>query len=193
MRGDWSQRQIAASNTLAAWEKSIPMPNEKKPAAVVATEVAPRTKPSNYPEPFASQMAGRVKRQLGDVFGLSNFGVNLTCMVPGSISALRHSHSRQDEFIYVLSGTPTLRYGEDEYLMASGECIGFKGGNGLAHQLLNAGEVDAVYLELGDRLAGDTVQYPDDDLALVQDADGAWAARHKDGTPYQEPLTFGKA
>lgn len=68
--------------------------------------------------------------------------------------------------------------------MSPGECIGFKGGNGLAHQLLNYGEVDAVYLELGDRLAGDRVQYPDDDLALVQGADGAWVATHKDGTPY---------
>ncbi|MNE60516.1 hypothetical protein D3C80_1556640 [compost metagenome] len=77
-----------------------------------------------------------------------------------------------------------LRYGEEEYLMSPGECIGFKGGNGLAHQLLNPGEVEAVYLELGDRLAGDTVQYPDDDLALVQGADGAWVASHKDGTPY---------
>lgn len=72
------------------------MPTEKKPVAVVATEIAPRTKPSNYPEPFASQMAGRVKRQLDDVFELSNFGVNLTLMVPGSISALwlhRTSHA----------------------------------------------------------------------------------------------------
>lgn len=84
----------------------------------------------------------------------------------------------------MLSGNPTLRHGEEEYRMSPGECIGFKGGSGLAHQLLNHGEVDAVYLEVGDRLPGDTVDYPDDDLALVQGADGAWSARHKDGSPY---------
>ena len=143
---------------------------------IQATQIPESKTKSLYPEPFASLVKHRTRRRLGEHFGLANFGVNLTTLAPGAISALKHHHSRQDEFIYVLSGTPTLRYGEDEYLMASGECIGFKGGNGLAHQLLNAGEVDAVYLELGDRLAGDTVQYPDDVLALVQDADGAWAA-----------------
>ena len=84
------------------------MPLNDKPAALVAADVPPRTKPSNYPEPFASRMAGRVKRPLGDVFGLKNFGVNLTCLLPGAISALHHRHSRQDEFIYVLDGAPTL-------------------------------------------------------------------------------------
>ena len=160
---------------------------------IQATLIPESTAKSLYPEPFASLVKHRTRRKLGEHFGLANFGVNLTTLAPGAISALKHHHSKQDEFVYVISGTPTLRYGEDEYQMSPGECIGFKGGNGLAHQLLNYGVVDAVYLEVGDRLAGDTVQYPDDDLALVQDADGAWAARHKDGTPYQEPLTFGKA
>jgi len=58
------------------------------PIAVVATQVAPRTKPSNYPEPFASRMAGREKRFLGDLFDLSNFGVNLTIARLGSFAAL---------------------------------------------------------------------------------------------------------
>ena len=151
---------------------------------IQAIQIPENKAKSLYPEPFASLVKHRTRRRLGDHFGLANLGVNLTTLAPGAISALKHHHSRQDEFIYVLSGTPMLRYGEEEYLMSPGECIGFKGGNGLAHQLLNPGEVEAVYLELGDRLAGDTVQYPDDDLALVQGADGAWVASHKDGTPY---------
>ena len=76
--------------------------------AVGATQVTPRIKPSNYPEPFASRMAGREKRTLGDLFGLSNFGVNLTRLLPGACSALRHAHSKQDEFIYILHGHPVL-------------------------------------------------------------------------------------
>ena len=70
--------------------------------------MSPRTKPSNYPEPFFSRMSRREKRQLGDVFGLSNFGVNLTRLSPGGESSLLHRHSRQDEFIYILEGHPTL-------------------------------------------------------------------------------------
>ena len=123
---------------------------------IQATQVPENKAKSLYPEPFASLVKHRTRRRLGDHFGLANLGVNLTTLAPGAISALKHHHSKQDEFIYVLSGTPMLRYGE----------------------------VEAVYLELGDRLAGDTVQYPDDDLALIQGADGAWAARHKDGPPY---------
>ncbi len=151
---------------------------------IQATAIPENTAKSLYPEPFATLVKHRTKRKLGDHFGLANFGVNLTTLAPGTISALKHHHGRQDEFVYVLSGTPTLRHGEEEYQMSPGECIGFKGGSGLAHQLLNHGEVDAVYLEVGDRLPGDTVEYPDDDLALVQGADGAWSARHKDGSPY---------
>ena len=78
------------------------------PEATTALDAPPRLKPSTYPEPFASRMAGRVKRPLGDIFGLTNFGVNLTRLAPGAQSALRHAHSQQDEFLYVLSGTPTL-------------------------------------------------------------------------------------
>lgn len=152
--------------------------------AIQATAIPEHKAKSLYPEPFASLVKHRTRRRLGDHFGLANFGVNLTTLAPGAISALKHHHGLQDEFVYVLSGNPTLRHGEEEYRMSPGECIGFKGGSGLAHQLLNHGEVDAVYLEVGDRLPGDTVDYPDDNLALVQGADGAWSARHKDGTPY---------
>src|SRR3954463_12113237 len=97
-----------------------------RPVAIVAAEAPPRRKPSNYPEPFASRMAGREKRPLGDVFGLANFGVNLTRLAPGGISALRHAHSKQDEFIYVLAGRPTLVTDAGETPLAPGMCAGFK-------------------------------------------------------------------
>ena len=84
------------------------MDHPRYPLAIAAVAAPPRTKPTNYPEPFASRMAGREKRPLGDLFGLTNFGANLTRLAPGAVSALRHAHSRQDEFVYVLAGQPTL-------------------------------------------------------------------------------------
>ena len=75
------------------------------PIAIAASAVPPRTRPSIYPEPFASRMAGREKRALGEVFGLENFGVNLTRLAPGAQSALRHAHTRQDEFVRRLAGS----------------------------------------------------------------------------------------
>lgn len=157
--------------------------NPKTVIAIQASEVAPRTKPSNYPEPFASRMQGREKRQLGDVFGLTNFGVNFTRLAPHSVSALRHAHTRQDEFIYILSGHPTLRTDEGETQLVPGMCAGFKAGTGNAHQLVNNTSEDVVYLEVGDRTPGDQASYPDDDIQ-AELVEGKWRFTHKDGTPY---------
>ena len=129
-------------------------------------------------------MAGREKRPLGDVFGLANFGVNITRFVPGAISALRHVHSKQDEFVYVLSGNAVLISDEDETLLAPGMCAGFRAGSGNAHHLVNRTDRDVLYLEIGDRTAGGSASYPDDGPQAVLDSDGKWQFRHKDGTPY---------
>ncbi|MCG2584343.1 cupin domain-containing protein [Massilia sp. TS11] len=138
---------------------------------------------SVYPEPFAARMRGRAKRRLGNVFGLSNFGVNLTVLAPGACSAMRHAHSRQDEFVYILQGQPALETDGGRHRLAPGMCAGFKAGTGNAHRLVNDTEAEVVYLEVGDRSAGDEASYPDDDLKAVL-VDGAWQFFHKDGTPY---------
>lgn len=100
-------------------------------------------------------MKGRQKRALGAVFGLDNFGVNLTQLAPGAVSALRHAHTRQDEFVYVLQGRPVLRTDAGDTPMAPGMGASFKAGTGDAHQLLNPTDETVVYLEVGDRSAGD--------------------------------------
>ena len=128
-------------------------------------------------------MARREKRQLGDVFGLKNFGVNLTRIAPGGESSLLHRHSRQDEFIYILEGTPTLVTDDGEFALAPGMCAGFPAG-GIAHQLVNRSDADVVYLEVGDRTAGDEGSYPNDDIKAELGPDGQWRFSRKDGTPY---------
>jgi len=155
-----------------------------QPAAIAAADAPARQKPSNYPEPFASRMVGRVKRPLGDLFGLTNFGVNLTRLPPGTVSALRHAHTRQDEFVYILSGEPTLITDAGETSLRAGMCSGFAAGDGNAHQLVNRSQEDVWYLEVGDRSAGDKVSYPDDDLVAELDDSGKWRFLHKDGQPY---------
>jgi len=153
------------------------------PIAVTAADVPARSKPSVYPEPFASRMAGRAKRQLGDVFGLANFGVNLTRLAPNAVSSLRHAHTKQDEFIYILQGQPTLHTDEGRIRLSPGMCAGFKAGTGNGHRLINETSEDVVYLEVGDRTPGDEGSYPDDDLK-GQLVEGKWKFVHKDGTPY---------
>ncbi len=159
------------------------MSEESRPIAIHATEAPPRTKPSNYPEPFASRMQGREKRPLGDLFGLTNFGVNLTRLAPQAVSALRHAHTRQDEFIYILQGHPTLYTDAGRTVLAPGMCAGFKAGTGNGHHLINETDEEVVYLEVGDRTPGDEGFYPDDDLKALL-VEGKWKFVHKDGTPY---------
>lgn len=153
------------------------------PAACLATEVPPRAVASSYPPPFAARMQGREKRALGDVFRLADFGVNLTRLPPGAVSALRHAHAVQDEFVYILEGTPVLVTDAGETPLAPGMCAGFRAGTGDAHQLANRSDAPVLYLEVGSRTAGDRVTYPDDDLEAVR-VDGGWRFLHKDGTPW---------
>ncbi|MFV1998056.1 MAG: cupin domain-containing protein [Acidiferrobacterales bacterium] len=159
------------------------MPDKKGPVAIVAAETPAHTKASVYPEPFAMRMAGREKCRLGDLFGLENFGVNLTRLAPDAVSALRHAHARQDEFIYILSGSPTLLTDEGRTRLSPGMCAGFRAGTSNAHNLINETAEEVVYLEIGDRTPGEEVTYPDDDLqaSFVNDK---WKFFHKDSTPY---------
>jgi uncharacterized cupin superfamily protein len=158
-------------------------PGPSQAAAIEAASAPLRTKKSNYPEPFASRMAGREKRPLGDLFGLRSFGVNLTRLAPGGVSALHHRHSRQDEFVYVLEGEPTLVTDEGDTPMRPGMCAGFAA-NGSAHHLENRTRSDVVVLEVGDRAPGDRGSYPSDDIQAAMGEDGKWRFTHKDGTPY---------
>jgi uncharacterized cupin superfamily protein len=151
--------------------------------AIVAASAPPRTRSSNYPEPFFSRMARREKRALGDVFGLSKLGVNQTTLAPGGESALLHRHSKQDELVYVLEGEAVLVTDDGEVVLRTGMCAGFPA-NGRAHQLVNRSDAEVIYLEIGDRGADDQVTYPNDDLEATLGPDGKWAFSHKDGRPY---------
>ena len=153
------------------------------PIALVATDIPPRATLSIYPEPYASLMRGRVKRQVGDAFGLTNFGVNLTRLAPGAMSALRHAHAKQDEFVFILEGVATLVTDQGRTPVRPGMCAGFRAGTGDAHHLKNDSDQDVVYLEIGDRTPGDSAVWPDDDLQVIE-IDGKRRFAHRDGRPY---------
>ena len=144
----------------------------------------PARSTSSYPPAFISQLGRREKRKLGDHFGLRHFGVNLTVLQPGAISALSHHHRKQDEFIYILVGQVTLLYGDNHYLLQAGDCCGFAAGTGLAHQLRNDSDSAVHYLEIGDRQAGDEVHYPGQDLVARSNEHGQWCFYHQDGRPW---------
>ena len=128
-------------------------------------------------------MAGRDKRQLGGAFDLSNFGINLTTLAPAAMSALRHSHSRQDEVVYILEGEATLVTDAGNTLLTPGMHAGFRPETGDAHHLKNQTDAAMVYLEIGDRSAGDQPVWPDADRQLL-DVGGKRVFAHRDGRLY---------
>jgi uncharacterized cupin superfamily protein len=151
-------------------------------AAVVAAEVKPESGAS-YPEPFNARMGEADWRRLGNVFGLSQFGINLETFQPGAQSALRHWHTLCDEFVYVLEGEMVLRTDAGETLMRPGMCAGFKAGAKNGHHFVNRSNRPARLLVIGTRVPGDSCFYPDDDLLWVATEAGHHAA-HKDGRRY---------
>jgi uncharacterized cupin superfamily protein len=151
------------------------------PALDPAT-IDPRTD-SGYPEPYRSRVLPREKRPLGDALGLRQFGVNLTTLPPGKESSMRHWHTREEEFVYVLEGEVVLRTDTGEQLLRAGCCAGFPAGSRDAHQLVNRSDRPAVYLEVGTRDDADEAFYPEADLLYSPPGQPGKYTR-RDGTPY---------
>jgi uncharacterized cupin superfamily protein len=143
----------------------------------------PEKRGSGYPEPYRSRVADRAKRKLGEACGLTRFGVNLVTLGPGVVSALRHWHTLEDEFVYVLQGELVLVTNAGEQLLTAGMCAGYPAGARDAHHFVNRSASAATYLEIGNRIEGDNAFYPDDDLMWIADENGEYAA-HKDGRRY---------
>lgn len=138
---------------------------------------------SGYPEPFKSRMGDRTKRRLGAACGLKNVGVNLVTLGPGGQSSVRHWHTLEDEFVYVLEGEVVLVTDSGEQTLAAGMCAGYPAGARDGHHFVNRSSKAARYLEIGTNVPGDMAFYPDDDLAIVETENGL-EYRHKDGSKY---------
>ncbi|MEH2012713.1 cupin domain-containing protein [Nostoc sp.] len=140
---------------------------------------------TNYPDEFKPMVAGRIRQQLGNFAGLQNFGVNLVKLEPGSYSSIRHWHSHQDEFIYVLEGELTLVTDRGAEILTPGMAAGFPAGEANGHHFVNRSSVVAIYLEVGDRTPNDKVTYPDENLMTTASPDGkSRKLIRNDGTPY---------
>jgi uncharacterized cupin superfamily protein len=145
--------------------------------------ITPRTG-SRYPAPYRDLVAGRERRALGDAAGLTQFGVNLSRLPPGSASSQRHWHEQEDELVYVLDGELVLIEDGGETVLRAGDAAAWKAGAANGHHLINKSQRDAVFLEIGTRAERERAHYPDIDLMAARDAPGAGRYLHKSGEPY---------
>lgn len=141
---------------------------------------------SIYPEPYASQMAGRSSLRLGDAGGLTQFGANLVILAPGARSSLRHWHRHEDEFVMVTEGELILVQDEGETLMRPGDCAAFPAGDPNGHHFLNRTDREARFLVVGTRAPREVATYSDVDLVVEVEA-GKARFTYRDGTPFAGP------
>jgi uncharacterized cupin superfamily protein len=142
-------------------------------------EALPEENTCGYPAPFHEIARGRFRKRLGRAGGLTQFGVNLCRLEPGSASSQRHWHEKEDELVYVLEGEVVLVEDEGETLLKPGDAAAFKAGAPNGHHLVNRSDRDALFLEIGSRMPGEVAHYSDLDLVNRQ---GAYF--HRSGEPY---------
>jgi uncharacterized cupin superfamily protein len=140
---------------------------------------------TTYPPPYHEPCVARQRTRLGDAAGLTQYGVNLLRLPPGSWSSQRHWHTAGDEFIYVLSGEVVLVSNAGDETLRTGDAAGFKAGDNDGHCLQNRSDADATVLEIGSRLADDAAYYPDIDMVAPPGGKPA-AYTRRDGTPYTD-------
>jgi uncharacterized cupin superfamily protein len=153
--------------------------------AVDPQSLEPRTT-TLYPEPYGSRVLPREKRRLAAALGLTQLGINQTTLLPGKESSMRHFHTHEDEFVYVLQGEVVLRTDDGEQVLTAGMCAGFPAGVEQDHQFVNRSSEPALLLEVSSRDAKDGATYTDPDIDML------WSPPHapgritrRDGTPYE--------
>lgn len=141
---------------------------------------------SGYPEPYRSRVLPREKRALGDAVGLTKVGVNLTTLMPGKESSMRHFHTHEDELVYVLEGELTLCTDDGEQVLPPGTYAGFPAGSRNGHHFINRSDKPVQYLEISNRDPNDSAEYtdPEVDLAFYKGPDGKFVFTHRDGRSY---------
>jgi uncharacterized cupin superfamily protein len=147
---------------------------------VIDPEKAELLNRSGYPAPHAAEMKKRWSKRLGDIAGLTQFGVNLVTIEPGGMSSLRHWHEVEDEFLYMIEGELVLVENGSETVMNAGDMAGFKAGDPNGHHLVNRSQADAKFLVVGTRSPNETAHYSDIDM-IFQRKDGRGWFTHRNG------------
>jgi uncharacterized cupin superfamily protein len=143
-------------------------------------DAIPQTNATGYPQPYASDVAGRWYRRLGPASGLSDFGVSHVTLEPGARSSQRHWHDGEDELVVMLAGEAVLIDDSGRTTMRPGDVAAFPKGDGNGHMLVNESDVPCVFMAIG-RPSETDCHYPDIDMHL-DSATGRY--RHKDETGY---------
>lgn len=147
---------------------------------------APVRTGSIYPQPYADEMAGRSSLRLGELAGLTQFGVNIVTLAPGAVASLQHWHLNEDEFAMVLDGDLVLAEGLRETPMVSGDCAAWKAGVPVGHRFENRSDAPARFLVVGTKASEEIATYTQVDMK-VHVAGGKARFTYHDDTDWTGP------
>jgi uncharacterized cupin superfamily protein len=87
---------------------------------------------------------------LGRALGLTRIGIHHERLPPGRRTSFPHAESAEEEFVYVLDGTPDVWLDGTLHRLRPGDAVGFPAGTGLAHSFLNNTEAEVRLLVVGE-------------------------------------------
>ena len=122
---------------------------------------------------FLNDNARRINKSLGDVTGLSGFGVHLIEVAPGHESTEYHRHYHEDECTYVLSGSGRVTIGDEDHPIGPGDFIAYPKG-GAAHTMLATGDEPLRCIVVGERRDHDVGDYPRQGKRIFRQAGLPW-------------------
>jgi uncharacterized cupin superfamily protein len=129
---------------------------EEKRFLVKADEVAENADGFSHPWNPNSEIIGT---RLSTLVGLSRTGVSLIRIPTGKESFVYHSHHREEEWIYVISGRGVAEIDDEEFEVAAGDFMGFPAPS-VGHHLRNPYDEDLIYLMGGENLDVEISDFP---------------------------------
>jgi uncharacterized cupin superfamily protein len=130
--------------------------SEKSPFLLRSSEIAEKEESFSHPwNPNSLIIGTRISRMVG----LRRTGVSLVRVPPGKESFIYHSHHREEEWIYIISGRGIAEIDGDEFQVSAGDFMGFPTPS-VAHHLRNSGSEDLVYLMGGESLDVEIADFP---------------------------------
>jgi uncharacterized cupin superfamily protein len=129
---------------------------DQHPLLLQAKQIAANLHSFSHPWNPNSELMGT---QLGKTVGLQRTGVNFIRVPPGKESFIYHSHYREEEWIYILSGHGVAEVDDTEVAVGAGDFMGFPTPS-VAHHLRNTSDEDLVYLTGGENLDVEIAEFP---------------------------------
>ncbi|WP_428945234.1 cupin domain-containing protein [Pantoea sp. FN060301] len=116
--------------------------------------------PDNTHYPDSDELMA-IGAPLGRSLGLTRLGIHHIRLLPGRRMSYPHAESAEEEFVYVLEGTPDAWINGEIHPLKPGDAVGFPAGTGLCHTFINNSSEEARFMVVGEaNKAENLIHYP---------------------------------